>query len=154
MDYACIIYHGFNIHGTGSDQKRIQLLQNMCIRFATQTNRFNRISPILNEMNTLNTFNRRQYLICCIIHKIINKNSAPYLNDILTINKNKTRLGEDTISLLIKKISKVKDEHILAHSASKLWNKIPNEIRNIVNHNIFRNKLFKYLIEYQKQNQN
>lgn len=84
------------------------------------------------------------------VHKILYKKSAPYLGNIFQKNNNKTRAGEDTISLVVKKVTKVNNEHIYAHCASKLWNQIPQEIRSIEKHNIFRNKLFNYFIEYQK----
>lgn len=33
FDYAAIVYHGYNIHGTGENEKRLNVLMNSCVRF-------------------------------------------------------------------------------------------------------------------------
>lgn len=121
FDYSAFIYHGHGITGTLSDQKRLQMAQNVCVRFMSNVNRFSRITPILNKMCILNLFNRRQFLILCFVHKIVHGNSVPCLCD------------------------------IFAHCVSEMWNTLPSNIRKIESHNIFRKEIYNYLMDLQKK---
>lgn len=125
------------------------MAQNVCIRYTNKVSRFDRITPILNEMKVLNMCNRRLFLSLCYLHKILAGGSAPYLRDIFIKNKNNTRAGQDTYSLVVSQIRGVQNEHLLSHCLSKSWNNLPTDIRNISSHNAFRNALFNYLLEDQ-----
>lgn len=122
FDYGSIIYRGHSLNGTGSDEQRIQIAHNNCIRYLTGVSRFKRITPILNEMSMLNMFNRRQCLILCFMHKLMNYGSAPYLNDIFAKNENNTRAGWSKSSLIVSKVARTRDEFFLSHCLCKLWN--------------------------------
>lgn len=69
-DYGSIDYHGYGIHGTKNDEKRVQMAQNVCIRYNAGISRFKRISPILNEMRKT-LYNRHQFLSLCMLHNIV-----------------------------------------------------------------------------------
>lgn len=150
FDYASIIYHGYNIHGTNENQMRLQKAQNNCIRYICKLSRYDHISPHLNDLKILNTSNRRIFLICCILHKFLIHGSANYLNDIFVKNNNNTRNGMDSFSLNVKFVKKTRDQFLLSHSASRLWNSLPLELRKIEIHNSFRKTLLDYLFQKQK----
>lgn len=88
-------------------------------------------------------------LICCFIYNFIHTKIPYYLNDIFIRNNNQTRSGLDTISLMVKKVKLTRDEHLLAHCASKLWNEIPSNIKNCDNKEIFNRNIKKYYFEKQ-----
>lgn len=73
-------------------------------------------------------------------------NIPKYLTNIFTTNKNNTRLGMNTVTLNVKAIKLSRDQHLLAHSASKLWNELPPEIRNSDNKTIFATKIKNYYL--------
>lgn len=101
-------------------------------------------------MNMLNMYNRRQFLILCFIHKIINYGSAPYLDDIFVKNNNNTRAGLDTTSLKVFQIKKnEKNKYVLSYCLCKMWNELPHNIRNLNSHNVFRTTLYNYLLTEQ-----
>lgn len=126
------------------------MAQNRCIRYITGVNRFERITPILNEAGILNMFARRQFLSLCFLHKLLDSGSASYLNNMFVINFNNTRAGSDSTSLVVRRVRKTQNEHILSHCLSKLWNSLPKTIRCSESHAIFRTAVFKYLIEKQQ----
>lgn len=152
FDYASIIYHGYNIHGTNENSKRLQKVQNNCIRFICKISRFDHVTPYLNELKILNASNSRVFLICCILHKFLIYNPPIYLNDIFIKNNNNTRNGTNLLSLKVNQIRKTGDQFLLSHCATSLWNNLPHKLREIKIHNIFRNKLSNHLFENQNLN--
>lgn len=151
FDYGSIIYHGYGLNGSRGDEKRVQIAHNTCIRFINKVSRFERISPILNGKGILNMFNRRQFLILCFLHNLINHGSAPYLNDIFNRNLNNTRAGMDTISLSIRAVKRTGDEFLLSNCLARLWNTLPIGIRNASSHESFRDLLFQHLLKKQRE---
>lgn len=110
------------------------------------------VSESLNELEMLNAFNRRSFLIANIIYSFLNTGEPKYLANIFKTNQNQTRAGMDTITLLTRQVRNVKDEHLLEHCATKLWNSIPTNIRNLPNEKKFANEYKKYLLDKQKIN--
>lgn len=152
FDYAAIIYHGFGIHGTGEDENKLRILYNSCIRYICNLSHRDHVSESLNELEMLNAFNRRSFLITNIIYSFLNTGEPKYLANIFKTNQNQTRAGMDTITLLTRQVRNVKDEHLLEHCATKLWNSIPTNIRNLPNKKKFANEYKKYLLDKQKIN--
>lgn len=153
FDYGAILHHGYNIYGTGNERYRLQLAQNSCIRFITNIPKFEHVTPAINKFMLHNSFNRSTFLIICFMHKYIYFGGPSYLSDIFILNKNNTRAGMDTKSLVVSKVNKARDEFLLSHCISKLWNSLPSNIRMISSHDIFRRCIFKYLFELQLKNQ-
>lgn len=149
FDYGSIIYHGHGIHGTGEEEKRLQMLQNSCIRYIFNLPKYEHISSHLRELGLLNLFNRRIFLIACFIHKYLHFFTPQYLNSLLIVNNNNTRAGQNERTFVVGRAYRVRDEHIFNICVSKLWNKLPSEIRCIDRHSIFRIELNKYLLGIQ-----
>lgn len=129
FDYGTILYHGFDIVRSGDDEDRLQLAQNMCFRFISNTKKYEHISPIINrfDMLLLNTFNLREFLILCFVHKLIYSVGPSYLSDIFVINSNNKGAGLNTKSLKINKVSRARDKHLMSHS---IRNDISFKFRN------------------------
>lgn len=67
------------------------------------------------------------------------------------MNNNNTRAGRDTNTFVVGRVSKVRDELMFNNYLSKLWNKLPSEIRCNNNHNLFRKDLKDYLLRVQNE---
>lgn len=150
FDYCAIIYHGYGVHGTGGDQNRLRILYNSALRFVCDLSGRDHVSIKYAEINILNDLNRRSLLICVIIHTFIHGGKPTYLLNIFKRNINNTRAGADSITLKVEAVFSVKDELLLAHSACRLWNSIPSEIRNIESKNKFSDSLKSHFLEQQK----
>lgn len=149
FDYASIIYHGFNIHGTGDDELRLNVLMNSCIRFICNLSMRDHVSMKYNKLELLNAKNRREMLICSFIYNFIRTRTPSYLSDIFILNNNNTRAGLDTKSLVMKKIGNTRDEHLFGFCAAKLWNEIPFDIRSSESKDVFMKKIKNYYLNKQ-----
>lgn len=152
FDYASMIYHGFNIHGTGDDESRLNVLMNSCIRFICNLSMRDHVSEKYNKLKLLNAKNRREMLMCSFIYNYVYTRTPSYLSDIFVLNNNRTRSGMDTKSLIVKKIKRTRDEHLFAFCAVKLWNSLPLEIRNSDKKEVFLREIKKYYLARQINN--
>lgn len=68
---------------TTFNKYRIQKIQNSCMRFVCQLNRYHHITPHLRSANMLNMSERRFLHMSCLINTIVNTNCPQYLGDLL-----------------------------------------------------------------------
>lgn len=73
----CDSIYGHCLHS--NDARRIQVVQNSCLRFVFGIRRRQPISHKLTEIQWLNMARRRSLHFACFVHKIINDSSPPYL---------------------------------------------------------------------------
>lgn len=66
------------------DTRRIQKLQNSCLRMIFGIRKFERISYKLRDVNWLNMINRRVFHSTCLFHKILTDRTPPYLYNKIT----------------------------------------------------------------------
>lgn len=128
IDYMDIVYHDFDVHGTRGGSEKLEKLQNMCIRFILNVRRYEHITPRRNELNLMTLFDRRILHIASIIHKIIHREAPDYLSDIIEINSNNNR---SINKLIIRKPANNFQQTSLHIGGPKMWNSIPNNIREI-----------------------
>lgn len=91
------------VHGLQTNQRnkgRNQIIQDNCHRFISRVNRFDRITPIPNDKNTLNL---------CFIHNFINSVDIYHYN-IFSRTYSNTRTDMNTMSSLVNKVSKTRYE--------------------------------------------
>lgn len=69
---------------TVCDRRRVQKVQNSCIRPIFGVPRRNRISSKLNEAKWLNMYNRRVLHSACFFYRILKTRTPPYLSDRVT----------------------------------------------------------------------
>lgn len=76
--------HCDNVYGPcldSQDTRRIQKVQNSCIRLIYGIRRRNRVSHKLKDLSWLNMYNRRKLHATILYYKIIKNKSPPYLYD-------------------------------------------------------------------------
>ncbi len=62
-------------------QKKIQRIQNACLRFSFSLNRYDHVSPYLTQAGWYNMKHRREMHNLCCIYKILNGDAPSYLLD-------------------------------------------------------------------------
>ena len=144
FDYMDVVYHDFGIHGTNQDSDRLEKMLNCCIRFITNIKRSDHITPHRNSLRLLSLFDRRSLHIANIIWKIMNNKAPEYLNDILILNKNNTRSNN---KLIIQKPNSNSHKSSLFIGGPKLWNSIPDDIKECKSYKTFSKHYEKYLLD-------
>lgn len=144
IDYMDIIYHefGVRVHGTLGDGDRLEKLLNCCIRYILNIKKQEHITPYRKQLNLLTLFERRMLHVASMIHKILNNNAPTYLQNIFTANQNNMR---STNKLLIQRPTTNHHMTSMYVGGPKLWNKIPNDIREINPNEKFVNAFREYL---------
>lgn len=143
FDYMDIVYHNFATYGTNGESVKLERLQNMCIRYILNINRREHITPHRQSLDLLKLFDRRTLHVANMMNKIINEECPPYLCDLIEINANNTRSKN---KLIVKKPKNNFQKTSFYISSSILWNKIPEEIRNVDDYNTFKEYFAKHLL--------
>lgn len=128
---------------------RLQLIQNNCVRFICGLNKYEHISQSINDLNLLNAYNRRTFLICSFIFDFLITGRPAYIKNVFNIVESKTRNGSNSVTLAVTRVNFTRDEYILSHCASRLWNSLPLSLRLIKIKSKFSNELKEYLMQQQ-----
>jgi len=140
FDYCDIIY----MHMSNILQKKLQKLQNICIKFIFNLKKFDHVQKYYDELNWINLNQRRDFRLGCFIFKIINNKSPGYLyslfNDTSNIHSHYTRKR-----FFIPSIKTNYGKNSFEYFGPQFWNLLPSEIRNITNLNEFKIKYLNHL---------
>ena len=135
LDYCNALYIGAN----QPILKQLQNLQNRAARVIKGLKRKDDVTPYLEELHWLKVKERIEFKILLLVFKCIYGLAPKYLSDLIQYNSSSS--GR-TVSL-----------HCLPHTSSKafsavapkLWNDLPQEIKQTVNINLFKKKLKAHL---------
>jgi hypothetical protein len=144
FDYLDVIYHEYNSHGSGINEKQLQKLFNCGIRFIYNLNYDEHVTPYIIQSNLLPLKERREIHIALMSYKIINNLTPSYLNNLLSINENNLRSNK---KLLVQKPRNNLHKKSFAISVPQIWNRISEETRNLKSLQIFKNDLEKSYLE-------
>lgn len=128
------------------DIKRIQIVQNNCLRLIFGIRRRQRISHKLKEIPWLNMINRRKLHKLCFYHKLILHKMPPYLYNKITYRTDVHNINirrKDLITPPQYKFSIF--ERSFAYNIAKNYNAVPANLKNY-SCNSFKNQLKKYLL--------
>lgn len=125
FDYGDVVYSDSI---TSLYKRKIQKLQNTCMRFSFNIPYRHHITPYLNDNKILTMENRRECHMLCFIFKIIKTGKPEYLHICLvpllhtyeTRNVNLYRIPFHHTANFKKSF---------AYTASKIWNNLPNNIK-------------------------
>jgi hypothetical protein len=146
FNYCSILYHGYGIHGTLEDERRLQVAQNSCIRFILNINRWSHISEHRNRLGFLTAFNSRIVDVCCFIYRANSCQTPEYVRCLFNKNNNNTRSNG---SLVPSKVKTERDKLSISHSGSILWNSLPEAILSSPSIAVFRSRLHSFLFNQQ-----
>ena len=118
--------------------KQIQTLINSSVRFIfhiTGKDRWEHITPRLQELHFLPMQYRVQFKICLMVFKSLNSKSPTYIQELIKLRKPIANrlLRTDNDKLLLEYTSPAKQDYrnrSFSYAAPHLWNKLPLEIRD------------------------
>ena len=107
---------------------KLQLVQNAAARVLTRTRKYDHISPVLSTLHWLPIKHRIDFKILLITYKALNGLAPQYLNELL-LHYTPLR-PQNSGNLIIPRISKsTAGGRSFFYLAPKLWNNLPNIVR-------------------------
>ena len=122
--------------------RKLQLVQNAAARVLTKTKKFEHITPILRSLHWLPVCQRIEFKVLLIVYKSLNGLGPKYISDLLLPYIPARPLRSAGTSLL--NTPRVKTKHgesAFSYSASCIWNKLPEELKQAQTLNIFKTRL-------------
>ena len=139
LDYCNVILFGLN----QNLMDKLQKVQNAAARLIHKLPKRASISDVIQKkLHWLQVEQRCIYKILLIVHKSFNSTSPSYLSSLLEVTNSETR--------------KIKETHCntkygrraFRHTAPRLWNELPLEVRTENSINVFKNKLKTYVFAH------
>ena len=129
--------------------RRLQVLQNNAARLVTQTPRRAHITPVLFDLHWLPVRHRISYKLLLIIHKTLHSSHSPsYLKDLLcNYAPSRTLRSQNCVLLTEQRTNKTIGERTFQYHAPKLWNSIPQSLRETTQIEKFKRDLKTYLFK-------
>ena len=110
---------------------KFQLVQNAAARVLTRTRKYEHISPVLSALHWLPIKQRIHFKILLITYKSLNGLAPQYLSDLLThYSPSRLLRSQNLDQLIIPRILKsTAGGRSFSYLAPKLWNSLPNIVR-------------------------
>jgi hypothetical protein len=128
---------------------KLQRIQNTAARLVNRSKKSEHITPILRKLHWLPIKLRINYKILLITYKALNGIAPDYISNLLTPYKPARSLRSSGQNLLFTPNSNTATygDRAFSISAPKLWNTLPQNIRNADNINSFKSKLKTFLFQ-------
>src|SRR5436190_4915195 len=144
LDYCCAALTDI----TGTLNTQLYRALNSCIRFALNIRSDVHITPYYRELRWLKVEVRRSYFVGCQLYSIINSRQSSLIYNSLTfrtvVTARETRASNDLLFLPLCRTETYKRSFNLC--ASKLWNGLPQIIRQAPSFDIFKCRLYEHLL--------
>ena len=125
----------------------LQRVQNCAARVIKCASKYDRITPILNELHWLPIKYRIDYKVLLMTYKAVNGLAPPYINELLSsyTPSRSLRSGSENLLKPRKFHCKSFGGRCFEVVAPGLWNNLPSDMRHVTSLNIFKKKLKTYL---------
>ena len=144
IDYCNSLYHNL----PANQLKRLQDILCKSARLITGATRRERITPILIDLHWLPIKARIEYKICVLTYVALKTNEPDYLRKKLrkyVLPETQTRHASNQHRLDQPTAKSKLGERAFSHSAPRLYNKLPDHIKESENIEIFKKKLKTHL---------
>ena len=147
LDYCNVLLNGL----AKKDLKRLQKLQNKCARLICQIPRSDHITPSLAQLHWLIISDRIIYKTVLHVFKSLQGLSLLYIDSCLKIRfqpSSVTTCSSNHIFLEVPRSKKLAGERAFCVSVPKLWNSLPNTIKDASSLDTFKTQLKSHLYPY------
>jgi hypothetical protein len=126
--------------------KKLQRLQNIAARIVTYTPRTAHITPVLMQLHWLPVQARIEYKICLLVFKCIIGQAPPYLQELITAPNPSRELRQSSVRpLAVPRTHGAIADRAFGVAAPKLWNALPQNLRDSPTTDAFKKNLKTYL---------
>lgn len=151
FEYSCIVYNSL----TAYLETKLLKLQNSCIRFIYNLKKGEHITAYRKNLGWLMPKFRRHYCLGILVYKILLYKRPSYLYRSLydykalppTINLRPTT--QKYFDIPLSRTSNMDSTFLI--NALNFWNKLPEKVRTADSLNIFKNRLYQYLLNTQNE---
>lgn len=134
------------------DSKRIQRMQNSCLRLIFGIRKFSKITHKLSDVNWLSMKSRRTLHSNCLFHKIIISQQPTYLFNKISYRSQLHNVNvRNKNSIAIPRHKTVAFEKSFSYKIGKYYNQLPSNIKSVKSMVRFREALFNYLRQQERQ---
>jgi len=114
--------------------KKLQRVQNCAARIILNLKKYDSITPALIKLHWLPVKNRIIYKINVIVFKALNGDTPGYISDMIELHKPVRALRSSNKKYMLKEKKsnlKTMGDRSFTNAAPKIWNSLPDDIRNI-----------------------
>ena len=142
LDYCNVL-----LHGAPSRQLQwLQKIQNVTARMITDTARHEHITPILRNLHWLPIEQRVKYKVILTIYKILTSRAPSYLCDLISVHESRRALRASSVTLDVPFTSSdLMFRRAFRIAGPRLWNSLPDWIRNTDSFSDFKTQLKTFL---------
>ena len=138
------------LYGLPTNQlNKLQRVQNAAARLICNINRFDHITPALTQLHWLPVRFRIDYKVLLITYKALNGIAPSYISDLINVKVSHRYSLRNSQELLLQtpsvKTLVTLGDRSFSLAAPKLWNNLPNSIRNAPSLQLFKKQLKTFL---------
>ena len=145
FDYCCLVMTNL----TQTEENRLRVALNTCIRFIFNLRRSVRINPYYKRLGWLEVPVRRKYFLGSLTYKIISERTPSYLAENFIMRELQVHcdIWRPFQELVVPPWNREIFHHSFIVSAAIFWNGLPSVIKRSINLRDFKTKLYDYLLE-------
>lgn len=126
--------------------QRLQKLQNQGMRIILRRDRKEKIRNMIEELKFMYVKERIEYNVCILVYKIVNELCPKYLSrDIEMVQSRSNRDTRKGKNLCIARCKTREEQKMLLHDGFKMYNDLPNEVKDEQTLKGFKRALVKYI---------
>ena len=144
IDYCNSLLYGV----TATNLTKLQRVQNAAARLICSVPRHEHVTPSLINLHWLPIRFRINFKIAMFAFKCIHGQAPNYPKNLLAIKKSTQHNLRSSAGIQLqdnsRKIKKTLGDRAFSHTAARVWNSLPQEIRTQKQYNTFKSKLNTY----------
>ncbi|RJG15175.1 hypothetical protein D4A39_16695, partial [Alcanivorax profundi] len=138
LDYCNGLHTGL----TKRAVKQLQYIQNAAARVLTRTRKYDHISPVLRSLHWLPVSQRIEFKAALLVFKALHGSAPKYISDMLVpYEPSRTLRTSGTGLLLVPRVRTKHGEGAFQFYAAKIWNSLPDEVRQASTLTMFKSRL-------------